>query len=174
MTRNHLIGPAHGRVAMSLELRNACCGWPRSGPRGLGIRRHGDRGCPRPGRASRRRLWESRPRPGTVRAGLTRHWQQFLFSASRAHFPLNTCTPTRKLTTGEFHAKRHNDFMCSGRKEDADYVLCCAVLYRITSKVQSPDLIFQIRRFFHYRRRVKMVRPEREAGLWAFAPGAHR
>jgi len=49
-----------------------------------------------------------------------------------------------------------------------------AVLYRITSKVQSPDLIFQIRRFFHYRRRARMVRPEREAGHWALAPGAHR
>jgi len=49
-------------------------------------------------------------------------------------------------------------------------LVCCfleQVLYRITSKVHSPVLIFQSRRPFHHRRGSVRIAPERDAGSLA-------
>ena len=47
-----------------------------------------------------------------------------------------------------------------------------SVLYRITSKVHSPVLIFQSRRPFHHRRGIVRNAPERDAGPPAVRCGA--
>ena len=96
----------------------------------------------------------------------------FLFcTCVRFYKSLQTLT---KLTTGEKNTANIVCYMMHTSDNNLTRSFVFAVLYRITSKVHSPDLIFQIRRFFHYRRRTRMVGPEREAGRRALAPDAHR